>query len=187
MIPSLDKRQQCSTVSSVIAIKGTIPQTLLIRIDTKTKSRWERCFNVAWSFYIYIYVYLYLYILYWNCMCMWSEQMRIHTGMNVWQWLDSRKQNKTELLKQGCLCSQSPWEQRAQHLAQNKSAWMLRGVWATEIVPFPHFPVLLGGTHPLQPTSKGSVSAPGPLCPHMPSRWTRLELQHALPKTGLLP
>lgn len=57
MIPSPDKREQCSTLSSVIAIKVTIPWTLLIRIDIKTMSHWERCFNIAWSFFIYIYIF----------------------------------------------------------------------------------------------------------------------------------
>lgn len=60
MIPSPDKREQCSTFSSVIAIKVTIPWTLLIRIDIKTMSHWERCFNIAWSFFLYISIYFIL-------------------------------------------------------------------------------------------------------------------------------
>lgn len=187
MTPSLDKRQQCSTFSSVIAIKGTIPQTLLIRIDTKTISRWERCFNIAWSFlYIYIYISISIYfILKLYVHVIRTDEVWMYD--NGWVQENKTKQYNTELLKQGCLCSQSPSEQRAWHPAQNKPAWMLRGVWTTEIAPFPH--PSCPSRWQISPAahSKGSVSDHCPFCPHVPSRWTRLELQHAFPKTGMLP
>lgn len=60
IIPSPEERQEGSTLSGVVAIKVTISWTLLIRVDNKTMSHWERCFNIAWStFFFFIYNYIF--------------------------------------------------------------------------------------------------------------------------------
>lgn len=137
MNPSPDKRQQCSTLGGLIAIKVTISWTLLIRVDNKTMSHWERCFNIAWSIFFYNYIF-YTEIL---CACHQSRSEFTRVWMYDNGWIQAKK--TLQSFSQRAVPAPTPLasvarEERAWHTAQNKPAWMFR-VWTTEISLFPHF------------------------------------------------